>query len=134
MFAFTESVLIKAPPAAVWSLLCDLERWWLASNPEHDSLERLDDSSSGDEDSSTQNKPTLPRDWLEMALREDEDEDDPPSIADITAANHEQLEAWIKKFQAPALRPEAISPGRVIRERGRQGPHGAAQQSSHGGA
>lgn len=43
MFTFTESVTIQAPPAAVWDRLCDLEGWWPASNPEHESLERLDD-------------------------------------------------------------------------------------------
>ena len=43
MFAFTESVMIEAPPDTVWDRLCDLEDWWPASNPEHESLERLDD-------------------------------------------------------------------------------------------
>lgn len=43
MFAFTESVTIEAPPAVVWDRLRDLEDWWPASNPEHESLERLDD-------------------------------------------------------------------------------------------
>jgi len=39
---FTESVLITAPHAQVWRELSDIDRWWLASNPEHDSLEHLD--------------------------------------------------------------------------------------------
>lgn len=43
MFEFTESVLIQASPSAVWEVLRDVEAWWPASNPEHDSLERLND-------------------------------------------------------------------------------------------
>ncbi len=43
MFEFTETISIQAPPAAVWDVLRDIEGWWLASNPEHDSLEHLDD-------------------------------------------------------------------------------------------
>lgn len=43
MFEFTETISIQAPPAAVWDVLRDIEGWWLASNPEHESLERLDD-------------------------------------------------------------------------------------------
>jgi uncharacterized protein YndB with AHSA1/START domain len=42
MFDFTESVLIEAPHDQVWQVLSDIDRWWLASNPEHDSLEHLD--------------------------------------------------------------------------------------------
>lgn len=42
MFEFAESVLIAAPHSQVWSVLSDLDRWWLASNDEHDSLEHLD--------------------------------------------------------------------------------------------
>lgn len=42
MFEFTESVLIEAPRDQVWSVLSDIDRWWLASNPEHESLEHLD--------------------------------------------------------------------------------------------
>jgi uncharacterized protein YndB with AHSA1/START domain len=42
MFDFTESVLIDAPHAEVWEVLSDVDRWWLASNPDHDSLEHLD--------------------------------------------------------------------------------------------
>jgi len=42
-FDFTESVVIDAPHPTVWQLLCDIDRWWLASNPEHRSLEHLDD-------------------------------------------------------------------------------------------
>lgn len=43
MFAFTETTLIDASPATVWETLQQLERWWPDSNPEHESLERLDD-------------------------------------------------------------------------------------------
>lgn len=43
MFEFTESVLITAPLPVVWDALQDLENWWPASNPEHESIERLDD-------------------------------------------------------------------------------------------
>ena len=43
MFEFTETIDVEAPPATVWKLLGDLEAWWPASNPEHESLERLDD-------------------------------------------------------------------------------------------
>jgi hypothetical protein len=43
MFEFTESNQIQAPTSVVWELLRDVDRWWVASNPEHDSLERLDD-------------------------------------------------------------------------------------------
>ncbi len=43
MFEFTESVDIAAPPERVWTFMIDLEGWWPASNPEHISLERLDD-------------------------------------------------------------------------------------------
>lgn len=42
MFDFTESVLIEAPHSHVWEVLSDIDRWWLASNPEHESLEHLD--------------------------------------------------------------------------------------------
>ncbi|MFI0446389.1 SRPBCC family protein [Actinomadura sp. 6N118] len=43
MFEFTETIDIAAPSATVWDLLCDVERWWPPSNPEHQSIERLDD-------------------------------------------------------------------------------------------
>ena len=43
MFEFTETISVQAPPSAVWEVLRDIEGWWLASNPEHDSLERPDD-------------------------------------------------------------------------------------------
>ena len=43
MFEFTETILVRAAPATVWEVLRDIESWWPASNPEHDSLERLDD-------------------------------------------------------------------------------------------
>ncbi|OBI28336.1 SRPBCC family protein [Mycobacterium sp. E2238] len=42
MFEFSESVLIAAPRAQVWSVLSDIDRWWLASNGEHERLEHLD--------------------------------------------------------------------------------------------
>lgn len=43
MFDFTESISIQAPASTVWEVMRDIEGWWLASNPEHESLERLDD-------------------------------------------------------------------------------------------
>ncbi|MFZ1177800.1 MAG: SRPBCC family protein [Mycobacterium sp.] len=42
MFEFSESVAIAAPHSQVWSVLSDIDQWWLASNTEHDSLEHLD--------------------------------------------------------------------------------------------
>ena len=42
MFDFTESVLIDARRHEVWDVLSDIDRWWLASNPEHGSLDHLD--------------------------------------------------------------------------------------------
>jgi hypothetical protein len=42
MFEFTESISIAAPHSRVWQVLGDLDRWWLASNAEHDSLEHPD--------------------------------------------------------------------------------------------
>ena len=42
MFEFTESVLIGARKNDVWAVLSDIDRWWLASNPEHRKLEHLD--------------------------------------------------------------------------------------------
>lgn len=41
-FEFTETIDIQAPPRSVWDVMGDLE-WWVPSNPEHESLERLDD-------------------------------------------------------------------------------------------
>ena len=43
MFDFTEAILIDAPKEAVWQVIRDVDRWWLASNAEHESLERLDE-------------------------------------------------------------------------------------------
>ena len=43
MFEFTEEIVIHAPASVVWEVMIDLENWWVASNPEHESLERLDD-------------------------------------------------------------------------------------------
>lgn len=43
MFEFTESIRIEAPAATVWDTIVDVEDWWPPSNPEHDSIERLDD-------------------------------------------------------------------------------------------
>lgn len=39
MLSFTESVTMGACPDAIWTHLVDLERWWVASNPEHILLE-----------------------------------------------------------------------------------------------
>lgn len=47
MFEFTESVEITAPPAVVWDVLADVGGWWPASNPEHESIERLDNVALG---------------------------------------------------------------------------------------
>ena len=35
MFEFTETIRIEAPAASVWEYVADVERGWLASNPEH---------------------------------------------------------------------------------------------------
>lgn len=43
MFEFIETISIEAPPPRVWDVMHDIESWWPASNPEHESLERLDD-------------------------------------------------------------------------------------------
>jgi hypothetical protein len=43
MFQFVETIIVHAPPSTVWAVMHDIERWWPASNPEHESLERLDD-------------------------------------------------------------------------------------------
>lgn len=43
LFDFTESIRVEAPLPKVWEVLSDIETWWPASNPEHESLERLDD-------------------------------------------------------------------------------------------
>lgn len=45
MFDFIETTRIDAPAATVWTTLLDIEQWWPPSNPEHDSIERLDDAS-----------------------------------------------------------------------------------------
>ena len=42
-FEFTETIDVQAPPELVWDVMSDLDNWWVASNPEHESLERLDD-------------------------------------------------------------------------------------------
>lgn len=42
MFSFTESISIEASPDAVWQTMIDLNWWWPPSNPEHESVERLD--------------------------------------------------------------------------------------------
>jgi uncharacterized protein YndB with AHSA1/START domain len=42
VFEFTETIVIEAPPPEVWEVVRDIETWWLPSNPEHESLERLD--------------------------------------------------------------------------------------------
>jgi len=43
VFEFTETIEIEAPPETVWEVVADIEGWWPPSNPEHESLERLDD-------------------------------------------------------------------------------------------
>lgn len=43
MFEFTETLQIEAPATTVWDTIVDVEEWWPPSNPEHDSIERLDD-------------------------------------------------------------------------------------------
>ena len=43
MFEFTETITIDAPASAAWNVMIDLEGWWPPSNPEHESIERLDD-------------------------------------------------------------------------------------------
>ncbi len=43
MFDFTESIVIDAPPAQAWEVMREVDQWWLPSNPEHASLEHLDD-------------------------------------------------------------------------------------------
>lgn len=45
MFEFTETILVNAPPARVWEVMSNIDGWWLASNPEHESLERVGDDS-----------------------------------------------------------------------------------------
>ena len=46
MFEFIESIMIEASPDKVWNYLEDVEKWWLASNPEHIHLEVLSPNSS----------------------------------------------------------------------------------------
>lgn len=43
MFEFTETIDIQTPAANVWDTIVEVERWWPPSNPEHESLERLDE-------------------------------------------------------------------------------------------
>ncbi len=43
MLDFTESIDIDAPRDRVWEVLRDIDRWWPQSNPEHVSLQHLDD-------------------------------------------------------------------------------------------
>jgi hypothetical protein len=43
VFDFTESIVVEAPPARVWEVMREVDQWWLPSNPEHISLEHLDD-------------------------------------------------------------------------------------------
>lgn len=43
MFEFTESIVIDESPDRVWEVMRDVDKWWLPSNPEHISLEHLDD-------------------------------------------------------------------------------------------
>lgn len=44
MFSFTESIEIGATLDQAWAYLADVDKWWVASNPEHESLEILDRS------------------------------------------------------------------------------------------
>lgn len=39
MFDFTARITIDSPPWDVWNYMIELEAWWVASNPEHISLE-----------------------------------------------------------------------------------------------
>lgn len=41
MYEIVIEETITAPPRAVWGYLIDVSRWWLASNPEHVSIEVL---------------------------------------------------------------------------------------------
>lgn len=43
MFDFTETIGINAPAQTVWDTLQDIETWWPPSNPEHQSIDRLDE-------------------------------------------------------------------------------------------
>lgn len=43
MYDISPSVTIDAPAEDVWDLLVDVEDWWVASNPEHGSLEIVSD-------------------------------------------------------------------------------------------
>jgi hypothetical protein len=43
MLEFTESIEIRASQEQAWKYLADVEHWWAPSNPEHESLEILDD-------------------------------------------------------------------------------------------
>jgi hypothetical protein len=45
MFEFTETIAIEAAPVRMWGYLLDIEEWWPRSNPEHDSIEVLDEDS-----------------------------------------------------------------------------------------
>lgn len=42
MFEFTESIAVQASATSVRDLMREIERWWPASNPEHEGLRRLD--------------------------------------------------------------------------------------------
>jgi len=42
MFEFTESAKIETSQERAWRYLLDVERWWVPSNPEHESIELLD--------------------------------------------------------------------------------------------
>lgn len=43
MFEFTETITVNASPSTIWQVMIDLEEWWPPSNPEHQSVELLDD-------------------------------------------------------------------------------------------
>ncbi|MFC7130509.1 SRPBCC family protein [Haloferax chudinovii] len=43
MYAISPTVTIDASPEQVWEFLKDVEEWWVASNPDHESLEVYSD-------------------------------------------------------------------------------------------
>lgn len=49
MYEISPTVTINVPPERVWEYLIDVEEWWVASNPDHESLEVLSNSEDLDE-------------------------------------------------------------------------------------
>lgn len=43
MYQLSPSITIDAAPEEVWEYLLDVEEWWVASNPEHESIDVLSD-------------------------------------------------------------------------------------------